>query len=187
MAQNSLGQAFRFYERIIRLLAGSSMALIVVVMVVQVVARYVFNASLIWAEELCRYILIWMTFLFVGYAYHRGELVVLDLFSSSVSPRVYMAIRVVTAIPVAIFLYLIIVTGLVHALRFSAQFIPAIDFIWMSLTGEELRVPVFWVYVAAPLGCAILLAHFLGRLAYDAWRVAKGLPIQAPATVETAA
>lgn len=184
MTQTGIARLFGTYERTIQALAGASMAIIVTVMVVQVIARYVFNSSLIWAEELCRYVLIWQTFLFVGYAYYRGELVVLDLFSARVSPRTYMAIRIVTAIPIAVFLCLIISAGLGHALRFSAQMIPALGFIWMSLTGNELHVPVFWIYVAVPLGCAILLVHFLGRLAYDAWRVAKGLPIQAPPTVE---
>lgn len=186
MTRTGIARLFGVYERTIHVLAGGSMGILVTIMVVQVIARYIFNSSLIWAEELCRYILIWQTFLFVGYAYHRGELVVLDLFSTHVSPRTYMVIRTVTAIPIAIFLYLIISAGLGHALRFSAQMIPAVDFIWMSLTGSELKVPVFWIYVAVPLGCAILLAHFLGRLAYDAWRVANGLPIQAPPTVETA-
>lgn len=185
MTQTSTARLFGVYERVIQVLAGGSMAVIVTIMVVQVIARYIFNASLIWAEELCRYILVWQTFLFIGYAYHRGELIALDLFSARVSPRTYMAIRFVTAIPIAVFLYLIISAGIGHALRFSAQMIPAIDFIWMSLTGDELHVPVFWVYVAVPLGCAILLVHFLARLAYDAWRVANGLPIQGPATLES--
>lgn len=178
-------KAFRFYERAIQLLAGGSMGVIVTVMVVQVIARYVFNSSLIWAEELCRYILIWQTFLFIGYAYHRGELVVLDLFSSWMKPRNYVAIRLLTAIPITIFLYLIINAGIGHALRFSKQIIPAVNFIWMSLTGDELNVPVFWIYVAVPLGCSILLVHFLGRLAYDAWCVANGQRIDLPKNAES--
>jgi len=108
MNSTGLRKAFDLYERVIKVLAGTSMGFIVVVMIVQVIARYIFNASLIWAEELCRYILIWQTFLFVGYAYFRGELVVLYLFSTRVSPTVYMAVRVLTAIPITIFLYLII-------------------------------------------------------------------------------
>ena len=32
----------------------------------QVVARYLFNSSLIWAEELCRYLLLWQTFQNIG-------------------------------------------------------------------------------------------------------------------------
>ena len=40
--------------------------------------------------------------------------------------------------------------GIVHAGRFNAQTIPAIDFIWTSLVGKPAHVPVFWVYVAVP-------------------------------------
>ena len=186
MTRSAPDRLFSGYENIIKVLAGGSMALIVTIMVVQVAARYIFNSSLIWAEELCRYILIWQTFLFVGYAYHRGELVILDLFSTHVSPKTYMAIRYLTAVPITIFLYLMIQAGLAHASRFGAQMIPAVDFIWMSITGDELRVPIFWVYVAVPVGCSLLLFHFLGRLAYDTWRVSKGLPLAPPPTVETA-
>lgn len=184
MSLSGPSKAFGLYERVSRALAGTFVGTIVVIMVVQVIARYVFNASLIWAEEFCRYVLIWMTFLFVGYAYHRGELVMLDLFSTKVSPRVYLAVRILTAIPVVVFLYLIISAGLAHALRFSAQIIPALNFIWMSLTGNELAVPIFWVYAAVPVGCTILLLHFLARLAHDIWCVAKGRPLQGTTRAE---
>lgn len=68
-----------WYFAAIRFLAGATMLSIVVIMTAQVIARYVFNASLIWAEELCRYILIWLTFLFIGMAYGRGELVAVEI------------------------------------------------------------------------------------------------------------
>lgn len=187
MTETSSGSPSRLlstYENVMKVLAGTSMGFIVVVMVVQVVARYVFNSSLIWAEELCRYVLIWQTFLFVGYAYHRGELVILDLFSTRVSPRAYMAIRYLTAIPITVFLYFIITAGFSYAVRFSAQMIPAFDFIWMSITGNSAHVPVFWVYVAVPVGCLILLAHFLFRLAHDTWLVANGRPLYVRPTGE---
>jgi TRAP-type C4-dicarboxylate transport system, small permease component len=185
MIQSGFSRTFGLYERLIQVLAGASTGIIVVVMVVQVIARYVFNSSLIWAEELCRYVLIWQTFLFIGYAYHRGELVVLELFSARTAPRVYLAIRILTAIPISIFLYFIIKTGIGHAMRYKAQIIPAFDFIWMSLTGNELKVPIFWIYVAVPIGCTILLIHFLARLARDTWCVAKGVPIEASKNAES--
>ena len=43
------------------LLAG-----IVIIMGVQVFFRYVLNDSIIWAEEMSRYFLIWITFLVLG-------------------------------------------------------------------------------------------------------------------------
>jgi TRAP-type C4-dicarboxylate transport system permease small subunit len=145
------------------------MLAIVVIMIVQVFARYVLNASLIWAEELCRYILIWQSFLLIGIAYQQGELIVLDILTGKVSPRVRFLIRVLVALPVCYFLYLMVVHGIVYAGRFKAQTIPAIDFIWMSLVGKPAHVPIFWVYVSVPVGCAILLVHFVAGLVAEAF------------------
>jgi TRAP-type C4-dicarboxylate transport system permease small subunit len=147
-------------------------------MIVQVFARYVLNASLIWAEELCRYILIWQSFLLIGIAYHQGELIVLDVLSGRVSPAVRFLIRLLVALPVCYFLYLMVRHGLVFARRFSAQTIPAIDFIWMSLVGQPAHLPIFWVYVSVPLGCAILLIHILAGLVSDAFVLLTSKPLR---------
>ena len=151
-----------------RFLAGTSMLAIVVIMVVQVFARYVLNASLIWAEELCRYILIWQSFLLIGIAYHQGELVALELLSGKVTPAVRFLIRLLVTLPVCYFLYLMVRHGIVYAGRFQAQTIPAIDFIWTSLFGRPAHLPIFWVYVSVPLGCAILLVHVVAGLVGEA-------------------
>jgi TRAP-type C4-dicarboxylate transport system permease small subunit len=157
------------YGRVMRFLAGTSMLAIVVIMIVQVFARYVLNASLIWAEELCRYILIWQSFLLIGIAYQQGELIVLDMLSGKLSPSVRFLIRLLVSLPVCYFLYLMVRHGIVYAGRFQAQTIPAIDFIWTSLVGKPAHVPIFWVYVSVPVGCAILLVHFAAGLASDAF------------------
>src|SRR5262245_21336546 len=158
-----------WYRNAMRFVAGTSMLAIVVIMIVQVFARYVLNASLIWAEELCRYILVWQSFLLIGIAYLQGELIILDVLSTRVSPMARLAIRVLVSIPVCYFLYLMVRHGLVYAGRFSAQTIPAIDFIWTSLFGRPAALPIFWVYVSVPIGCAILLIHIVASLLVDAF------------------
>ena len=44
----------------------------VVIVAVQVFCRYVLNHSLFWAEELSRYLLVWLTFLGASVAYRRN-------------------------------------------------------------------------------------------------------------------
>jgi TRAP-type C4-dicarboxylate transport system permease small subunit len=161
--------------------AGVSMAVIIVIMLVQIVARYVFNASLIWAEELCRYILVWQTFLLIGIAYHQGELAILDLLTGKVSDRGRLAIRLLVSIPVGIFLFMLIKTGLVHASRFQNQTIPAIDFIWTSLTGKPAGLTVFWIYISVPIGCSILMLHLLFGIIDDTRRAFSALSPKAKA------
>lgn len=56
----------------------SCLAAMVVVILLQVVARYVFNAPLPWPEEISRILMVWMTFLAAPYAYRNDLFVRLE-------------------------------------------------------------------------------------------------------------
>lgn len=43
------------------------LAIITTVMIFQVILRYLFRSPLFWAEEFCRYGLVWSTFISIGY------------------------------------------------------------------------------------------------------------------------
>lgn len=152
------------YARIMNALAGLSMLTIVIVMIVQVVARYVLNSSLIWAEELCRYILIWQTFLFIGIAYQRGELVAVEIVPDLLPRGGRILLKALVLIPILVFLWLMMVNGYVYALRFENQTIPALDFIWMSVAGETLSVSIKWIYISVAVGAGILGLHMVAAL-----------------------
>jgi len=172
-----------WYLRVMRVLAGTSMLTIVVIMTAQVVARYVFNASLIWAEELCRVLLVWQTFLFVGLAYRRGELVAVDVLPELLTPKLRLALKIMVSIPVLAFLWLMAVNGYDYASRFHNQVIPAVDFIWMSISGDGLGLSVFWVYVSVCVGSALLGLHVLASIVSDALDVRAGRA--APSTLHS--
>lgn len=152
------------YLRSIRLLAGLCMALIVGIMIAQVFARYVIGDSLIWAEELCRYLLIWQTFLVLGLAYSKGEFISLEFLPAALSPRNQWILRAIMAVPILIFLGLIAWHGYDFSSRFDRQTIPALDFIWTSLTGEALGLSIRYVYVSVTVGLVLMGLHVIAEL-----------------------
>lgn len=154
----------RVYIRTVRVLAGLCMALIVGIMIAQVCARYVLGDSLIWAEELCRYLLIWQTFLVLGLAYSRGEFVALDFLPTHLPPRGKWLLSAVMAVPILFFLGLIAWHGYDFASRFDRQTIPALDFIWESLAGEPLGLSIRWVYVSVTVGLSLMALHVVADL-----------------------
>jgi TRAP-type C4-dicarboxylate transport system permease small subunit len=149
-------------------LAALSMLVIVVVMAVQVFFRYALNESLIWAEELCRYVLIWMAFLFAGVAFHRGDFVAMDMIGQALPRTWRFALKVAVTIPAFVFLWLMVTNGYSYASRFTVQTLPAFDFIWMSVTGgRTLDVSIFWIYVSVSVGCALLFIHMVVALVLE--------------------
>ena len=171
-----------WYVAALRFLAGATVLSIVAIMTAQVIARYVFGASLIWAEELCRYILIWQTFLFIGLAYTKGELVAVDIVPLMLEPKWRLALKVLVSIPILGFLWLMMVNGFDYSTRFGHQIVPAVDFIFMSLIGRGVGLSIFWVYVSAAIGSALLGLHIIASLVLD-WRELPNAP-ERPAPTE---
>lgn len=147
------------YIMTLRFVAGTSMAIIVIVMIAQVWSRYVMGGSLIWAEELCRYLLMWQTFLVLGLAYSKGEFVAIDFVTVALSERGRWVLKAICAIPIIVFLALITVYGADYASRFSNQTIPALDFIWESLFGHPLGLHIGYIYISVSVGCALMILH----------------------------
>lgn len=162
--QTFLSYIIDAYQRSIRFLAGLCMALIVGIMIAQVFARYVIGDSLIWAEELCRYLLIWQTFLVLGVAYSKGEFISLDFLPSALPPRGQWILRAIMAVPILVFLGVIAWFGYDFSSRFDRQTIPALDFIWTSLTGEALGLSIRYVYVSVTVGLVLMGLHVIAEL-----------------------
>jgi TRAP-type C4-dicarboxylate transport system permease small subunit len=155
------------YVWLILALSAAAMTIITVVMTVQVVFRYGLNSSLIWAEEICRYLLIAMTFLPIGLAYQRGEVVGVDFFLNRLPPRIANLVRIPVQLGVIVFLLVISYYGYRFA-TFNGSFaMPAVDFILTSITGRQVSgaMTMYWVYLVIPAGCLILAVHFAVALA----------------------
>lgn len=54
-----------------------------VILGIQIVARYVFNSSLVWSEELVRYLFVWSAFLGVPYCIRRKSSIKVDQFRNN--------------------------------------------------------------------------------------------------------
>lgn len=62
-----------------RWLGGGCVALMVIVILVQVLFRYVFGTALAWPEESARFLMLWMTGLMAPTALRRGGFVSIDM------------------------------------------------------------------------------------------------------------
>ncbi|MXQ07343.1 TRAP transporter small permease subunit [Alphaproteobacteria bacterium GH1-50] len=159
------------YRRVLRVILIAMLAVLLAVMSAQVVMRYGFNSSLIWSEELCRYLLIWISFLGLIAAYERGEVAALS-FLTRVLPRVpAYGIAILGRVASLVLLVTIIRYGWLYAERAGGQAIPAARFILEEL-GQSGPIPtIFWVYIALPLGMGLVAL----RILFEVAALARGL------------
>lgn len=69
------------------------LAVITTVMIFQVILRYLFRSPLFWAEEFCRYGLVWSTFISVGYCVRYNINLHVDLLDHIMPPKVKIVVQ----------------------------------------------------------------------------------------------
>lgn len=138
----------RFFAAIEALLFVHVIALFVLI-VLQVFTRYVMQAGLTWTEEVARMVLVWTVMLGAAVAMERREHYVITVLSARFKGLVGLGILVVTNI-----LGLIFLVTLVH---YGNQYMATN----MKTTFVATGVSRGWVYLALPVGSAIMAASLL--------------------------
>lgn len=135
-------------------------------MTAQIVMRYGFNSSLLWAEEMCRYMLIWLAFLGVAASYERGEVAALTFISNALPRRGALVLAMfTTALSLAMCLLLVWYGWRFANLAGGSQ-VPAMRFILSDIFGDNApQAPtIFWVYIALPFGIGLLALRLLADM-----------------------
>lgn len=133
---------------------GLTMAAVVTL---EVFFRYYLNDSLFWAEELARYILVWLTFLGATSAYRRGAHPGLDLLTAKMGSRLHRANRILVHILCLGFFLVMIIFGVKFSYFVRLQITPA------------LGLPKWIVFAVIPLSGLLFACHCLYFLAVELW------------------
>ena len=135
-------------------IAGVLLALVVVIVLLQVFGRYILRISLSWPEELARYILVWLMIFGVAAAAASRSQIVVDTLLELVPASVRRALEALAALAGLVAVALLVWTS--QPLIFG----PA-----GRSTSPATGIPSFWIYLAVPVGGALLVLFALAELA----------------------
>ena len=126
-------------------------ALLALFVVLQVFARYVFNHPLMWPEEICRYLQIWMVMLGAAVVMRRGGHLAIDIVTAMLPPKVKKITDIIVFAAVIIFFCIVFWFGIQVAQNAGRQTSPAVG------------IPMIYVYSALPVGGALILMETVIR------------------------
>lgn len=122
-----------------------------VVAVIQVIARYGFNNSLYWSEELIIYALISMSFLASSMGVRYAAHIAVEVLPVLAGPKVARILHIVATILGMLFALMLIWYG--GALSFKT--------LQVGQLSPAMRIPVGYVYAVIPIsGLLMLLRHW---------------------------
>jgi len=111
--------------------------------------------NLLWAQELCIYLFVWMAKFGAAYGVRIGIHAGVDVLSARVSPANRRRLTITSLLAGALFTAIVVWIGS--------------RFVWgVALNGTvsaDLEVPMWIVYLAVPLGSALMCLRFLQVLA----------------------
>jgi len=113
-----------------------------------VVLRYATDRSLLWVEEASRYLMIWLTFLGCGLVLRYGGHIGIDTLQDAL-PRHAAAIRAAIFCVLLAFFATMLWVGARYSLLTWGQ------------TTPVLGIPIGAVYLAMPIGFALLIVHLV--------------------------
>ena len=136
--------------------AGALLITVAVVVLLQVLMRYLFAYPNPWSEEVSRYCFIWLSLLGASLAVEHRAHFRFDQVTGKLAPRTKRAVETGARAVVLIFALLLIGTGI------------ALMDLTMAERSPALNLPVALVYAAAPVSGALMVIHMLaGRVGED--------------------
>jgi TRAP-type C4-dicarboxylate transport system permease small subunit len=126
----------------------------VVAILIQVVARYVFNNALPWPDEAARFCMLWMTGLMGPTAFRRGGFVALDMISGFMSDRVAAVLSLILLLVSVLILFVAVQIGWSEVTGFGGRFATAS--LYLPTFDGWFRVPRSWMMLSLLVGVVLL-------------------------------
>ncbi|MFZ4289014.1 TRAP transporter small permease [Variovorax sp. HJSM1_2] len=120
-----------------------------VIIFTNVALRYLTDSSLEWAEEVARYLMIWLTFLGAGPVLRYGGHIAVENLQDALPRKGGIALRILVAGLLLSFFGFMVWYGWLYMQRTMFQMTPVT------------QIPFAYVYSAMVLGGVLLIAHFL--------------------------
>ena len=130
--------------------------LMVAIVFMQVFTRSVFSFSTRWAEELGRYLTIWMVFLAGCSALRRGHLVGIKFVVEKI-PKKYKVLIELTSNSLILFFLFIMTSFGTKFVQFNLA---------LNQLSPALRIPIGWIYLAIPISGIIMIIFIVYDLLF---------------------
>jgi TRAP-type transport system small permease protein len=138
-------------DRVCRAILLGMASVVTVIVIAAVIARYAFNSSFPWSEEVSRALLTWLVFLGATSAYKNREMVAMEALRDSLPDKGVLVFRLISEIVLIAFLAALTYASIRLISLTSRQTFPVTGF------------PLWSAYIAMPVSAAILLYHSFVR------------------------
>jgi len=148
---NILNNITNYIVRILKLFIFALLSSLVLLVFTQIVLRYLFNSGIAWAEEVSRYLFVYVVFLGIAIGIHEKSHIALEILTKVVE-KYTILFKIIVWIAEIIFFGLILIYGIIFAVS-SYGYIS-------SLT----KIRMCWVYMIVPISGGLSLLFVISDI-----------------------
>jgi len=139
----------KLFKNLEEVLCVVVLSLIVIVTSLQVFTRYFLDSPLSWAEELARFLMIWLVFFGASAGIKRKAHIKVDFFLDRMPPSFKKIFSILGGVLVVGILLILIYQGTMLSIKMA--------------TVSAISLPITWgfVYSAVPIGCFFILLRLI--------------------------
>lgn len=141
----------RILNKIEDIFVGSALLAATLLLFVNIILRYFFSANTTWAEEFIRYAMIWIAFIGASICFRKGIHVGVDLLMNSLKLKGKRNLQIYINLASILFMAFLVKFGF--------------DLVIFSInTGQitpSLKINMYWVYLAIPVGALLSILHLV--------------------------
>jgi len=143
---------YRILNKSIKVLTILCLSSLTIIVPIEVFLRYLFGKSLYITEEFTRYLMVWVVFLASSLALREDSHINIGIFVNRFRGLTRSWLNLTAHLLLLTFLIFLIIEGII-ALSFQMdQIIPS------------LGIPIFWFYLAIPVGCFLMILNLLPKI-----------------------
>jgi len=117
---------------------------------VQVVARYVFNYSFVWALELVTFFFAWLIFLGISYGVRVGSHIGVDALVKAISPAKARVLAIIATLLCLVYSAIVFYGGWIYVAKMYE----------IGIMSQDIPIPQWVPRLVLPLGYALLFFRF---------------------------
>ena len=140
----------RYLEKAEEGLIALLLAVMTVITFSQVIARYVFNYSFVWALELVTYLFAWLIFLGMAYGVRVGSHIGVDALVKSLGKRSAQVVSAIAAVCCIVYSVIIFYGGWIYVQKMYD----------IGILAQDLPIPQWVPRLVLPFGFGLLILRF---------------------------
>lgn len=139
-------------NKVIKVLTILCLSVVTILVPIEVFLRYLFGKSLYITEEFTRYLMVWVVFLASSLAIREDAHISIGILVNRFRGRSRAWFNLVAHGLLIFFLVFLMIEGIIILPYQIDQIIPSLE------------IPIFWFYLAIPVGCALMILNLLPKI-----------------------